>query len=228
MPSYFQRGKYFYDKHQYRKAFEYFQRSVKFVIDDDVEQAKSLWHIGVMFKYGFGVVPNIDLTTQFMKKSAEMGNTAAMNSLGHIYLTANHEMQDRVTAAKYFEQGALLGNIDCQVSIANMYDQGDGIPQDHVKAFYWFSEGSKHGDIDATYNLAIMHQDGEGVHKNNTKAQRYFCDAGEYSLKKQITGLELVSKDTLNRCSYDVLQSNSANYDLEGMCNTWINKTHCK
>jgi tetratricopeptide (TPR) repeat protein len=95
---------------------------------------------------------------QWFKKSAEKGNTAAMNRIGNLYNGyGNPEIQkDSNLAFKWYKQAADLGNTDAMSNVAYMYEHGEGIQQDFIEAREWYQKAVDAGDESAKEQLARL------------------------------------------------------------------------
>lgn len=202
MPTLHLTGLFFYEKGEYQKASNCFKRSLFSDIIKD--KSASLWYLGNMYRYGYGVEKNPKQALDYYIESSNLKYSPAMFTLGHLYETGKLVEKNYKTSFEFYKQGALLDDSNCQLNLGVMYDEGLGMPTNPDKAFYWFDKASKNGCVNATYNIGMMFQEGESVQKNISKAMKHFCDAGEYNINNNIQSIQILPNNKIKRCNWEI------------------------
>jgi hypothetical protein len=86
-----------------------------------------------------GVPQNYSIEVSWLKRAAFLGNSAAAERLGELYLRDDVVEKDTGSAVEWFIRAAESGNADAQLSLASMYENGDGVPVDLVRAHMWLN-----------------------------------------------------------------------------------------
>ncbi len=80
---------------------------------------------------------------------AEIGDAAALYSLGTMYAEGKGVARDDAEAVKFFQKAARRGHAKAQVVLGNMYYHGGSVAQDGVQALMWYNIASA-GDYEVT------------------------------------------------------------------------------
>ena len=107
--------------------------------------AKAQHFLGVMYKYGQGVIQDYKEAVKLYKLAAEQGDAKAQNSLGVMYTNGWGVLQDYKEAVKLYKLSAEQGFANAQTNLGNMYDNGQGVLQDNIVAHMWFNIGAANG-----------------------------------------------------------------------------------
>ena len=162
-------GLLYFDKgplHNYVQSFNYFQQAATF------NEYESLFHMGLAYKEGLGVEPDLSKAFYWLKQSAESGNPKAMRELGLMYKNGIHVKQDYNMAEKYLKQGANLRDVESIHSLAVFYfGAGDlGTPESHAnfeKTLFYMQEAAMLGHPQAKHKMSIIFKQGLGVIANS-------------------------------------------------------------
>jgi len=162
----------------------------------DLGDPNAMNKLAELYRDGYSVVKNLDLSKKLFAESAERGNIEALVNLGDILM----QQKDTARAKDLFAKAAQSGNLDAinrlylngNNSITNifdtikqeydsgnsqtirllaeLYDQGIGVPRDTTKAVELYTEAVENGDLVAAYVLGLKYRDGKGVKKNLSAA----------------------------------------------------------
>ncbi|RZT35504.1 Sel1 repeat-containing protein [Cupriavidus agavae] len=139
---------------------------------------------------------------EYLKLSAELGNTAAQAELGFLYLNGNSAVPKAPDAAfGWFEKAAAGGSVVSQCMLGDFYKRGlGGVKQDYARAFRWYRKTASTDDRCAPksqFELYASYASGNGVGKNFGEATRW--------LKKSAEAGNPVAQATLGRAYRDGL-----------------------
>lgn len=129
-----------------------------------------------------GYVQNKSKALELFKKSAQMGNSAAIYAVGWMYANGDGGLvKDEFKALEYYKQSANMGNIDGIYALGWMYDNGKGgLKLDRVKAVEYYKKSADMGNAPAIYALGWMYANGEGgFAQNDIKALEYYQKASD-------------------------------------------------
>lgn len=108
---------------------------------------------------------------EWMTKSAEQGNSYAMNNIGMFYLSGDIVKKDEALGIEWLKRAALAKLDLAQFTLGKNYYYGNRpFPEDNDKAVFWLSEAADQGFIQAECLLAKCYQNGYGVNKDYEKA----------------------------------------------------------
>ncbi|MCJ8349387.1 tetratricopeptide repeat protein [Moritella sp.] len=111
--------------------------------------------------------------------AAKMKNSAAMNSLGTMYLRGQGFEKDNKEAFNLFYQAAQLNNHQAKNNVGAMYQQGKGVEKNITNAEYWYKKADESGSIEGTSNLAWLYKFEDENIRDYNKASLYFKKAAE-------------------------------------------------
>jgi hypothetical protein len=122
--------------------------------------------VGFYYQYGIGVDVDEDLSMEWYKKSAKLGNTEAMSALGHMY----YNKKNYGEAKTWFEHASLLlyGHADYMLAI--LYYNGNGVNKDLDKVINYLKEGASLENPESMNMLSLAYFNGEGVPKDELQA----------------------------------------------------------
>lgn len=106
---------------------------------------------------------------EFIKKSAQMGNSEAQYGLGAAYREGEGIERDAEKAFVWTKKSAENGFLDAEFNIAHMYHNGIGTTVDEKAAIEWYTVAADKGHVDAQYNLGNIY----GQKKKNSLARKY-------------------------------------------------------
>ena len=111
---------------------------------------------------------------EFLRISAEAGNTDAIVYLADCYLKGLGTGKDEEAAFMWYLKGAEAGDTVCMTGTANCYLNGWGTEADLEKSFYWDMKAAEAGSPEAISNVAICYEGGLGTEKNEAEALRWY------------------------------------------------------
>jgi len=158
---------------------------------DDLSQ----FNLGVMLRYGQGVVRNDVEAARWWRKAAEQGNADAQCSLGVMYQNGLGVKQSDKEAARWFKKAAGQGDADAQYNLGCLFEEGRGVAQSDIEAAHWFKESALKGEAKAQYNYGFCLKDGCGVAQNVEEGARWMRKAAEQGLAEAQFIMGYLSKD---------------------------------
>ena len=94
---------------------------------------------------------------QWFNRAAAAGDSAAMLSLGGMYLFGSDTVQQNdQEAARWFQKAADLKNPAAMYNLAGLYEEGRGVPRDADKAKQLYQQAAALGNTLAQRRLAEM------------------------------------------------------------------------
>ena len=173
-------------KHDYFPALEILEKAAL------QEHADSLFLLGIMHKYGMGVLEDeIKAQTLFKKaeqqylKAVAKGDIDAQYTLALMYREGFGVMESEVIANQLlekviqtYEQDAAQGDAKAQFLLGGIYEAGNGVPRDCIRARWLYEKAAAQ---DTTYTpeaqlaLGILYSSFSVCDlKDHTKARYYF------------------------------------------------------
>lgn len=111
---------------------------------------------------------------QLYGQAAESGYSAAMSSLGLLYVKGTGVRQDYDEARRWFERGAALGDRSATGRLGVLYFNGWGVPKDLAEARRLYEKAAALGDAASIRNIGSLYASGNGVAKNYVEARRWW------------------------------------------------------
>ena len=134
-------------------------------------KAWAQYMVGVLYMNGEGVQKNEVEGARWLKKSAEAGNTDAMNA----YARCSESIID---AKHWYEKSSGAGNIVARHNLGLLLlCGGTGVPADPVEAARLFRIGADQGHDNAQCDLGNCFLNGQGVQKNIEQALYWYGKA---------------------------------------------------
>ena len=112
------------------------------------------------------------------RKSAELGNTAAMVGLANLYTDGLGIEQDYAAALRWNRRAAKANQPGAFTNLGKAYELGLGVAIDGEKALYYYRQAEKLGDTAAKNNLGNLFRKGEIVPKDPAQAISWYKKAG--------------------------------------------------
>jgi hypothetical protein len=125
------------------------------------------------------LVVNSNLAFQMYLKSAELGNSDAINMVGLCYMAGYGVSKDDAEAIKWWLKASEAGNSNAQASIGACYERGTGVPQDYKEALKWYIKAAEQGNVVAQGSLGVMYFNGEGVIQDYNECIKWFTKGAE-------------------------------------------------
>jgi TPR repeat protein len=98
-----------------------------------------------MYRNGEGVEKNDQLAFQWMKKSAEKGDSTSQDNLGVFYRDGIGTEIDAADAVSWFKKSALQGNPQGQGNLGQALITGEGVEKNYFLAYVWTGLSAKSG-----------------------------------------------------------------------------------
>lgn len=201
--SFFSMGLQYFNRKDYDKSYECFQKVIVYKLGSKEEIAKAHYHLGIQNGRGLGVDKNIMEAKKQFLLSGKLGHGPAYFELGIMYSKGKGPISKDARKAKmYYQKGCELNDNSSRLNLGCMYDEGNGVRQNQEKARQLFEEAAINGDVDALFNLAIMYENGESVPVDITKAMKYYCISGNYPIEGRNDMLQLTNKKKIRVCDY--------------------------
>ncbi|MFO1242229.1 MAG: hypothetical protein U1E36_03385 [Rickettsiales bacterium] len=149
-----------------QKAREYFDQAVANVRPED---GSSMKDIGMAFRIGRGVVPDIQKAAFWLERASNVGQVEAKKQFAElIYVGAVAKFPPK-DAIPLFEQAAAQGSADALFDLGEAYASGQAVPVDYFKAAGFYRKASNLGIAAATRALGLMTLAGFGVQKDEVQ-----------------------------------------------------------
>jgi TPR repeat protein len=125
--------------------------------------AKAQTHLGLMYRYGRGVLQNYGEAVKWYRLAAAQGYARAQNALGNRYRLGQGVPQDETEAAKWYRKAADQGYAGAQYSLGISYEKGQGVPQNQAEAVKWYRKAAAQGHADARNSLGSKSAESPGT-----------------------------------------------------------------
>ena len=114
--------------------------------------------IGVFYEDGHGVEQEMARAVEWYTKSAEQGNSLAINSLGYCYDKGEGVAQNLKKGFELYEQSALLGSSTGMYSVGICYEEGRGqaLAKDVNNAKIWYTKALAQGNMRVQSHLDLL------------------------------------------------------------------------
>ncbi len=127
---------------------------------------------------------DFELNSDELKRSAQMGDSAALFEIGRRFTDGDGVERDLAKAAKWYEQAAAKGFAPAQYRIGNFFEKGHGVEADAAQAANWYLKAAEAGNVIAMHNLAVLHAEGKiGGEPDMATAFNWFRKAAEYGVR---------------------------------------------
>ena len=167
----FNLGVVHHSKHDYAKAFEYYQKAAS------QGMADAQYNLGYLYENGLGVKQDYTKAREWFEKSAAQGKAYAQTSLGNIYYNGLEVEQDYAKALEYYQKAAAQGDVVAEFNIGYMYQYGHVLEQNYAKAMEWYEKAASQGYVSAQNNIGSMYAEGLGVKQDYDKAREWYQKA---------------------------------------------------
>ncbi len=138
----------------------------------EANNSEAMCYLANSLRDGYGVNRNIHEAIHWYTNSVALGNIAAIQNLGYLYLDANseHGTRNYEESLKWFMRGAEMydGESLCRIGLA--YLEGLGVETNASKALFYMEKSAACGYPTAMSNVAYFYADGIGTETNIYKA----------------------------------------------------------
>lgn len=143
--------------------------------DEDERKADAAFEMGMRYKNGDGVEPNVEKAIAYFKIAAELGHMLAQMAVGSYYYAIN----DCYEAIKWISMAAELGNAEALFNMGVFYMEGMGCDQDMELSAKYFHRAARRRHPEAQFAYADLLSNGWGVEQDEKRAMKWFLDAAE-------------------------------------------------
>ena len=158
-------------KKEETEAVEFWQKAARLGNANAQYALASHW-----LKTGTG---DLQQALEWIQKAAEGENTAAMNSLGKLYLEGQMVSPDIQHAIELFEKAALKGHDYAAYRLGRLYLSGEMIEKNVEMAMEWLKQAAGANNSYALYRLGKLFLLGEDAPKDIERSIYYFKRAAE-------------------------------------------------
>ena len=124
-------GQIAYEKQNYKRALELFNRS------SDFGNVNALLAIGQMYHLGKGVRQDFRQAFNYYRMAGEKKEPEGMFQVGLMYYNAEGTSPDYGEACRWFRMAADLGHVLAMQYLSVMYKEGIGVPKNNIEAAKW-------------------------------------------------------------------------------------------
>jgi TPR repeat protein len=137
-----------------KKAFDEFVKIEKY--KNGYQWAQLM--IGDFYQNGHGTKKDQTKRFEWYKKSAEQGNSLAINNLGYCYDKGLGVAQNIKKGFELYEQSALLGSSTGMYSVGICYEEGRGqaLAKDVNNAKIWYTKALAQGNMRVQSHLDLL------------------------------------------------------------------------
>lgn len=110
---------------------------------------------GLLYKYGYVVKQDFDMSFLLMREAASKGNAKAIYEVGHHFLEGRGVEKNNESALQWLKMaaGSPYYIPDAMYVLATMYEQGLGTDADAKKAEEWYTKAAQKGHLEAKAKL---------------------------------------------------------------------------
>lgn len=105
--------------------------------------ARAQRYLGIMYRRGQGVEPNIVAGTNWLYKAAQQGFAPAQFDLGVVFKNMAITKSQYARAVKWLTAASLQGHVEAKFHLGQMYRDGDGVEPDNRKALVLLNDAAK-------------------------------------------------------------------------------------
>ncbi len=137
------------------------------------KDAKTMYVIGMMYRDGQNVDPDVVQAQEWFKHSAEEGNSDSMVELARIY-SLDKEFtgldKNQPEALRWINEAEKRNNAKALYTLGTMYEDGFPVERSYEKSFEYYKKAAYRGILNAYVKLYIAYQYGKGVDPDLKKA----------------------------------------------------------
>lgn len=141
---------------------------------------QALLLLGIAQLNGTGTTPDETAAIGHISQAVDLGNTAAMTTLGSLYAVGQGVGRDTVRSVQLFEQAAARGDENAMLQLAGSYLQGLVAPHNPQRAAELYRQAADRGNTDAMCRLGLCYEEGIGVVANSRRAYTLYSDAADH------------------------------------------------
>ena len=175
----------------------------------DQGNARAQRGMGLMYRWGQGVVEDHKEAVRWYRLAAEQGNVYGQFSLGKMYDFGLGVVENDKEAARWYRLAAEQGLEYAQSFLGNMYEFGLGVVEDHKGAAKWYRLAAEQGNASALRDLVRIEK----------KLRSEATDA--YVADCQFRNIEKVVSDAAGKIVQRYCRDR-ANKHIEGKTLDWL------
>ena len=157
----------------YTAAFEYYNKALEG--GEQLFTVHAMNGIASMYYDGLGVEQDYAQAMEWYTKTADLGDTDAMNYIGNMYRMGGLGVeQDYTQAMEWYTKAADLGDTIAMVNVGSLYGEGLGVEQDYAQAMEWYKKAADLGEPTAMNLISYMYDKGLGVEQDSDLAQEWY------------------------------------------------------
>lgn len=174
-------GDSFYNKAEYKEAFENYKKAAQ------MKNGYAYYKIGILLKRNYITILDFKYNEEeCFRKSAELACHEGQNEMGKLYL----DKKDYANAFNFFNKAAEQGNKESATNLGKLFYRGLGTEKNIQEAIYWFNK-SKDSDEYAKFYLAYIMFHEDEIALDSIKAFQYFNDAANSNIASSYNYLGL-------------------------------------
>jgi TPR repeat protein len=131
------------------------------------------------YENGCGVTKDPVKAAYWFRKAANLGDPAAENQMGYLYVWGIGVSRDTQQAIRWFARAAGSGLQQAKLNMAVLFLQGIGVRRDPVAGRAMLEDLAYRHNHRAEDYLGELYLEGRGVPKDTAKAEEYFRRAAE-------------------------------------------------
>ncbi|KAK8837928.1 hypothetical protein M9Y10_035870 [Tritrichomonas musculus] len=155
-------GQYYVDHQKYDNAKYFFELAIE-------NNSHSLYRLGRLYYFGYGVNKNLNTAKEYYEKSVEKNNPVGMVILGNLYKFGEGVDRNIEKAIELYKKGADLNEPIAFNSLGILYNRGIGVDQDTEKSLEYFKQSA---DLNNAYGMIYM--------ANISYTKKKFAEAKKY------------------------------------------------
>ena len=165
---------------------------------------------------------DIDVSLQWLKKSANMGCSDAFIELGDLFNLGLFVEEDKKEALAWYKKAYEAGNAHGCGKIGFAYYYGTDVEENKAEAIKWFERAAVVGDYSCAYYAGEYYENGDGVEKNIEKAVEWYLISAEKQrdlmamhalIKYYLSKLDFVSANFWYDKMIEFVNKDPLNYD---------------
>ena len=160
---YFNVGKYFIEKGQYKEALEYLSKA------KDLGYTKAMIQLSDMYLNGLGTRKSKKKAFKNLMVAVEANDIYAFHQLGIFYLKGIGCRKDEKNALHYFELSAKSDVARGMYHLGSLYLDAKKIKPDYKNGFFWLDKAAVLGDLMAIHRLIDLYHDSHAFLKKKSK-----------------------------------------------------------
>ncbi len=158
-----------------RSAIEWYKKA------DNNGSDSAPYYLASLYLNGVDGTPvNYKLGLQYLRKSADRGNSDAMQNIGKMYKLGAGVGQDLAQAFQWYHKSALKGNDKALFEVAVFYLDGIGTERNYVEAMKWLRLSAKAGNATAEAHIGFLYENGLGVSRNYDEAIEWYTKSAAH------------------------------------------------